>query len=72
MDLGAAHSADNTLLYFTPFAWPRTGKAMASDGKPQFDLDQFNQAYFDRMRAPVIAARDRGIYVSIMLFDAGI
>lgn len=63
------HSADNTLLYFTPFAWPRSGTAKASDGKPQFDLDQFNQAYFDRMRARVIAARDRGIYVSIMLFD---
>lgn len=63
------HSADNVLLYFTPFAWPRTGTAKASDGKPQFDLDQFNQAYFDRMRTRVIAARDRGIYVSIMLFD---
>ena len=63
------HSADNVLLYFTPFAWPRSGAAKASDGKPQFDLDQFNQAYFDRMRARVIAARDRGIYVSIMLFD---
>jgi hypothetical protein len=63
------HSADNTLLYFTPFAWPRTGAAMASDRKPQFDLDRFNQAYFDRMRTRVIAARDRGIYVSIMLFD---
>jgi hypothetical protein len=63
------HSADNILLYFTPFAWPRTGTAMASDGKPRFDLDQFNQAYFDRMRTRVIAARDRGIYVSIMLFD---
>jgi hypothetical protein len=63
------HSADNTLLYFTPFAWPRTGTAMASDGKPQFDLDQFDQAYFDRMRARVMAAGQRGIYVSIMLFD---
>ncbi len=63
------HSADNVLLYFTPFAWPRTGSAKASDGKPQFDLDQFNQAYFDRMRTRVMAAGSRGIYVSIMLFD---
>jgi hypothetical protein len=63
------HSKDNVLLYFTPFAWPRTGTLMASDGKPQFDLGHFNQDYFDRMRARVIAARDRGIYVSIMLFD---
>jgi len=63
------HSADNVLLYFAPWPWPRSGTAMASDGKPQFDLDQFDQAYFDRMRARVIAARDRGIYVSVMLFD---
>lgn len=63
------HSADNVLLYFTPFAWPRTGNKMASDGKPQFNLDQFDQGYFDRMRTRVVAARDRGIYVSIMLFD---
>jgi hypothetical protein len=56
-------------LYFTPFPWPRTGPGMASDGKPRFDLDARNDAYFDRLRARVIAARDRGIYVSIMLFD---
>src|SRR5215468_5522816 len=53
------HSADNVLLYFTPFAWPRTGTAKASDGKPQFDLDQFDQAYFDRLCTRVLAARDR-------------
>jgi hypothetical protein len=64
------HSADNVLLYLTPFAWPRiAGSGTASDGKPKFDLDQFNQAYFDRLRARVVAARDRGIYVSVMLFD---
>jgi hypothetical protein len=63
------HSADNVPLYFTPWPWPRSGTAMASDGKPQFDLDQFDQTYFDRMRTRVIAARDRGIYVSVMLFD---
>ena len=36
---------------------------------PKFDLRQFNPAYFDRLRARVIAARERGIYVSIMLFE---
>jgi hypothetical protein len=56
-------------LYFTPFAWPRTGPGTATDGKPRFDLDQFDPTYFTRMRTRVIAARDRGIYVSIMLFD---
>jgi hypothetical protein len=63
------HSADNVLLYFTPFAWKRTGKVNASDGKPQFDLDTFDQTYFDRMKARVSAAGTRGIYVSVMLFD---
>jgi hypothetical protein len=42
---------------------------MASDGKPQFDLAHFDDTYFERMRDRVIQARDRGIYVSIMLFD---
>jgi hypothetical protein len=39
------------------------------DGKPAFDLTRFNQEYFDRLRARVKAAGDRGIYVSIMLFE---
>jgi hypothetical protein len=32
-------------------------------------LDRFNQAYFDRLRSRIIEAGNRGIYVSIMLFD---
>src|SRR5262249_17800546 len=66
------HSFDDdpqNLLYFVPFPWPRTGPGTASDGKPAFDLATLDQAYFDRMRARVVAAGDRGIYVSIMLFD---
>lgn len=53
----------------TPFPWQRTGPGLALDGKPKFDLSKFNQEYFDRLRSRVIAARDRGIYVSIMLFE---
>jgi hypothetical protein len=41
----------------------------ALDGQPQRDLSQFDQAYFDRMRQRIIEAGQRGIYVSIMLFD---
>lgn len=52
-----------------PMPWLRPGPGTAHDGKPKFDLDQFDQGYFDRLRARVIAARDRGIYVSIMLFQ---
>jgi hypothetical protein len=47
----------------------RPGPGTAADGKPKFDLSRFNQDYFDRMRARVIAARKRGMYVSVMLFE---
>ncbi len=55
--------------WFDPLVYQRTGPGNANDGKPKFDLTLFNQAYFDRMRERVIAAGDRGIYVSIMLFN---
>jgi hypothetical protein len=52
-----------------PHPWLRTGPGLAADGKPKFDLARFDQAYFDRMRERVRAAGDRGIYVSVMLFE---
>jgi len=52
-----------------PQPWKRTGPGLATDGEPKFDLTKFNQAWFDRVRARIIAAHDRGIYVSIMLFQ---
>lgn len=55
--------------YISPLPYKRTGPGMARDGKPKFDLDQFNHDYFDRLRARVMAAGARGIYVSIMLFN---
>lgn len=54
---------------FGPMPWPRTGPGLATDGKPKFDLSKFDQAYFDRVRARTIAARDRGLYVAVMLFQ---
>ncbi|MEZ4727767.1 MAG: DUF6298 domain-containing protein [Caldilineaceae bacterium] len=47
----------------------RTGPGLAADGKPKFDLTKLEQAYFDRLRTRVTAAKARGIYVSIMLFN---
>jgi len=49
--------------------WPRTGPGAAHDGLPRFDLAQLDQAYFDRLRERVATARERGIYVSVMLFE---
>ena len=60
---------DARVRYSSPHPWKRTGPGMAWDGKPKFDLTTFDEDYFTRMRRRVEAARDRGIYVSIMLFD---
>ena len=46
---------------------PALGTAL--DGKPRFDLARFNEAYFERLRERAKAARDEGIYVSVMLFQ---
>ncbi len=56
-------------FYCAPQPWQRAGPGEALDGKPKFNLDQFNEDYFDRLRSRVATARDRGIYVSIMLFE---
>jgi hypothetical protein len=56
-------------FYWNPFPWLRTGPGNATDGKPRFDLNRYNQDYFDRLRKRVIAAMDKGLYVSIMLFQ---
>ena len=52
-----------------PHPWPRTGPGQALDGKPKFDLARFDDAYFERLRERVRTAGDRGIYVSVMLFE---
>lgn len=56
-------------VLFNPLPYDRTGPGKALYGGLKFDLTKFNQAYFDRLRSKVIAARDRRIYVSIMLFQ---
>jgi len=55
--------------YCQPHPWARTGPGEAKDGKPKFDLTKFDDDYFDRLRQRVKAAGDKGIYVSIMLFE---
>src|SRR5579864_4191471 len=55
--------------YCQPHPWKRTGPDLAADGKPKFDLTTFDPDYFGRLREHVSKARDRGIYVSIMLFE---
>ena len=52
-----------------PLPYLRTGPGDALDGKPKFNLMEFNQDYFDRLRSRVTEAGEHGIYVSVMLFQ---
>jgi hypothetical protein len=60
---GVAH------LCMSPQPWPRTGPGNAKDGKPKFDLDRHDDAFFDRLRERVVAAGRDGIYVAVLLFE---
>lgn len=51
------------------YPWLRTGPGVATDGLPKFDLMQPNPNFYTRLQARVQAARDAGIYVSLMLFE---
>src|SRR5258706_368115 len=59
---------DGSNWFLTPWPFPRNGPGNASDGLPQFDLSQFYQPYFDRLRARRQAAQAQRIYVGVMLF----
>ena len=56
-------------IWAGPQPWIRTGPGVDVVGLPKFNLSSWNQAYFDRLRARVLAAQNRGLYVSIMLFE---
>jgi len=58
----------STLFYPQPFL--RTGPGLAADGKPKFDLTKPNPEYYERLRKRVEMAGEKGIYVSVMLFEA--
>ncbi len=55
--------------YYEPLAYRRTGPDMGLDGKPKFDLREFDETYFQRLRDRIVAAGRRGIYVGVMLFQ---
>ena len=52
----------------SPFPWKRTGPGNATDGKPKFDLNQFNPQYFSQLRSRVEALNQAGIYAGVYLF----
>jgi hypothetical protein len=64
----AETSDDN--YWFNPMSpFQRTGPGTALDGLLKFDLTRFDQSYFDRLRQRVVEAGQRGMYVSIQLFN---
>ncbi|HBL78089.1 MAG: hypothetical protein A2W90_13460 [Bacteroidetes bacterium GWF2_42_66] len=52
-----------------PHPWKRTGPELAFDGKPKFNLDEFDEKYFNRLKTRLDSAKKHGIYVSVMLFE---
>jgi hypothetical protein len=56
-------------LNMSPQPWARTGPGTAKDGQPRFDLERFDDAFFDRLRERVTKAGQAGIYVGVMFFD---
>ena len=60
---------EDTDVLTNPMPYQRVGPGIAHDQQPKFDLNQFNQAYFDRLRQRCLDARQRDLYVSIMFFE---
>ena len=56
-------------IWFEPAIYRRTGPGVALDGEPRFDVTKFNEEFFLRLRERVVQAREKGIYVSVMLFN---
>ncbi|UCD27863.1 MAG: hypothetical protein JSV03_12260, partial [Planctomycetota bacterium] len=54
---------------YKPLPYPRTGPGNALDGGLKFDINQFYQPYFDRLRDRIIQAGNRDMYVAVMLFQ---
>ena len=65
-----ADGSQNIDTHFAePMPYQRTGPGVARDGAPKFDITRFNPAFFERLRARVMALGERGIYASVMLFQ---
>lgn len=61
--------SSNNNFKVTPMPYRRIGNEVARDGLPKFNLDIWNQEYFDRLKYRVEQAGRNGIYVGIMLFS---
>jgi hypothetical protein len=66
---GANRESKAQVHFAAPHPWRRTGPGQALDGKPKFNLEEFNPEYVNRLRLRVKTAQDHGIYASVMLFE---
>ena len=68
--VGHTKITDDDADVTAPMPYERVeGGDPANDSQPKFDLDRFSEAYFTRLRARVEQARERGLYVIVMLFQ---
>ena len=65
---GAMAPVNNAIAFPMPYRRVK-GHGEAKDGKDKFDLDQFDEAFFQRMRKRCEDLQEAGVYVSIMLFE---
>jgi len=65
----ATDTPDDHYWFYPGPPYLRAGPGNALDGNPKFDLTQLDPTFFNRLRDRVIEAGQRGIYVSIMLFN---
>ncbi|MHB1456738.1 MAG: putative collagen-binding domain-containing protein [Armatimonadota bacterium] len=54
--------------HFEPFL--REGPGTANDGRPKYNLDKFNPAFFARLDAMCASAQKRGITLQLIMMDA--
>jgi len=67
---GSGSMASVNQAIASPMPYRRVeGKGKARDGGDKFDLYQFDEQFFQRMRTRCEGLQQRGIYVSIMLFE---
>lgn len=65
------HGYNEDTLLAQPTIYRCVGKRETANGMvlPIFDLSRYNEDFFDRLLERATLAKDRGIYVSIMLFQ---
>jgi Putative collagen-binding domain of a collagenase len=55
--------------YMRPMPWVRSTTSGASDGFNKWDLNTFDQTFFDRVRARIISLLQNNIYAIVEFFD---